>query len=527
MNDSPLSATPPIQLQCVLPNEEHARLIMNWRNDPDTLAMSYHSSPKSWPDFYNEFLANYFIYPDLPPLFATINGQPVAFLRFKKVPHPENFLLRCADISINVSPEWRHRGLGVKILQLAKLWISQQGYDDLYAEVKTNNVISKKAFLHAGFRQLPNGEKHVFSSDELVPIYRFLTSDLPQNTLKKQHVFIIAEAGSNWRMGSLDRDLNMAKRLIHLAADAGADAIKFQVFRPETVYVSNAGSSDYLSDAGIKEEIRDIFTNLVMPYEMIPILAKECDSKNIMFMASAFSPQDFSAVDPYVSIHKIASYEIGHIRLLELAAKTKKPIILSTGAATEEEISWSVNFLKQHSAGPITLLQCSAAYPAPSSSLHLKSIPWLKERFHVPVGLSDHSRDPTIAPIAAVALGATVIEKHFTTDNSLPGPDHAFAITPEELHSMVNAIRQTEIILGSPAKMIDPSEMELRFYARRGLQAISNIKKGDLLQENVNIAILRPGKQSLGVHSKYLDDVIGKHAKRDIHLGSGLQIGDW
>lgn len=521
------SDNPKIQFECVLPIEDHAKLIMNWRNDPQTLAMSYHSTPKTWPSFFAEFLSDYFSFPDLPPLFASINGQPIAFLRFKRVPHPENVSLRCSDISINVSPEWRHKGLGVKILQLAKSWIHQQGYNDLYAEVKENNTISQKAFLQAGFRQLSNAHKSIFNTNELIPILRFLSSTTPQNTLPQSHVFIIAEAGSNWRMGTPSSDLKMAKTLIKFAAEAGADAIKFQVFRPETVYVPNAGSSDYLAEAGIKEDIREIFSDLSMPYEMITLLAKECRDHHIQFMASPFSPKDFAAVDPFVNIHKIASFEIGHVRLLELAAQSKKPILLSTGAATEDEIAWSFNFLNSHQSGPITLLQCSASYPAPPSSMHLKSIPWLRERFKVPSGLSDHSRDPLNAPIAAVALGASVIEKHFTIDNNLPGPDHAFAITHQELKMMVHAIRQTEVMLGSPAKMVDPSEIELRNYARRGIQATSNIKKGDLLKEDVNIAILRPGKQSLGVHPKFLNDINGKLSKHNIPIGKGLQLGDW
>lgn len=515
-----------IQFECVRPIEEHARLVMEWRNDLQTLAMSFHTSPKVWPAFYHEFVDNYFTFPELPPLFALANGQRVAFLRFRPVPHPEDQSRRCCDISINVAPEWRNKGIGQQILREAQSWIAQQGYDDLYAEVKIDNIISKKAFLHAGFRQLDDDIKIIFDTGENSPIHRFLATV----TEKKQHdghVFIIAEAGSNWRMGSPSKDLVMAKLLIKLAAEAGADAIKFQVYRPETVYVANAGTSDYLSDAGIKEDIRDIFANLSMPYEMIPELADECRKCNILFMATAFSPADFAAIDPFVPIHKIASYEIGHIHLLELAAKSKKPIFMSTGAANEDEIAWSVNFLKSHHCGPLSLLQCCACYPAKPSTLNLRAIKWLKERFKVNVGFSDHSRNPIIAPIAAVALGATIIEKHFTLDNSLPGPDHAFAITPNELKDMVHAIRQTQLMLGSSIKIVDESEQELRSYSRRGLQALCDINIGDIFQENKNFAILRPGKQSLGVHPGLLSEIIGKPSKRHIPAGSGLQRGDW
>lgn len=521
-----------IAFECVRFNKAHARLIMEWRNDPDTLKMSYHSTPKEWDSFFSEFISEYFSFPDLPPLFAVIKGQPVAFLRFRPIPHPEWLHRRCCDISINVAPAFRHQGLGRLILKEIQSWVAQQGYDDLYAEVKKDNTASKKAFLHAGFREILEGVKDIADTGEQFPIFRFIASlDQYGNNISLPRllkgIFVIAEAGSNWRVGSPSKDLAMSKMLIQAAAEAGADAIKFQVYRPETVYVANAGTSDYLSDAGIKEDIYDIFANLSMPYEMIPKLAAECKSAGIHFMATPFSPADFTAIDPHVSIHKIASYEIGHIRLLEMAAKSGKPIILSTGAATEDEIAWSVDYLKNKNSGPITLLQCTACYPAAPGAMHLKSIGWLKNRFHLPAGLSDHSRNPLHAPIAAVALGAIVIEKHFTMDNNLPGPDHAFAVTPNELKEMVKAIREAAVMLGSEVKKIDPSEQELRNYARRGIQALCDIHLGERFHEGVNVAILRPGKQILGVHPKFIDEIEGRLAKRHISAGEGLQKEDW
>lgn len=519
-----------VNFECVRPNEAHARLIMEWRNNVDTLKMSYHSTPKEWSTFYPEFINEYFCFPDLPPLFALINGHRAAFLRFRPVPHPQGLNRRICDISINVAPAFRHQGLGQIILKEVQSKIAQQGYDDLYAEVKENNTISKNSFLNAGFHEIEEGIKEIVDTGEKIPILRFIASLdtyrlYPQPS--SESVFVIAEAGSNWKVGTASEDLAMAKKLIKAAVQAGADAIKFQVYRPETVYVANAGTSDYLSDAGIKEDIRDIFANLSMPYEMIPVLAAECKSAGIHFMATPFSEADFAAINPYVSIHKIASYEIGHVRLLKLAAKTGKPIILSTGAATEDEIAWSINYLKKNSSGPTTLLQCTACYPAPANAMHLRTIEWLKKRFHCPAGLSDHSRHPLHAPIAAVALGASVIEKHFTIDNKLPGPDHAFAVTPIELKEMVEAIRQTKAILGSEVKKVDPIEQELRLYARRGIQALGDIQSGEQLQEGQNIAILRPGKQRLGVHPKFIDEIKGKSAKRNIPAGDGLQLDDW
>src|SRR5690242_12380030 len=144
--------------------------------------------------------------------------------------------------------------------------------------------------------------------------------------MKTSKTFIIAEAGSNWRMGTFSRDMKMAKALIDVAADADADAVKFQTYRPETVYVSNPGDSDYLSETGIKESVTEMFKDLSMPYEMIPLLSEHCKKRNIQFMSTPFSIADAKAIDPYVTIHKIASYEISHPRLIEFVAKTGKPL---------------------------------------------------------------------------------------------------------------------------------------------------------------------------------------------------------
>ena len=328
-------------------------------------------------------------------------------------------------------------------------------------------------------------------------------------------------------MGAPERDLKMAFTLIDTARAAGADAVKFQTYRPETVYVANAGESDYLAGNGIKESITDIFRDLAMPYEMIPKLADHCRQVGIEFMSTPFSIADAQAVDPHVKRHKIASYEINHSRLIEWLAKTGKPVIQSTGAATYDDIAWMIAHFHQHGGKSLTLLQCTAKYPAPLDAMNLRAIPELAARYQVSVGLSDHSRDPVIAPVAAVALGATVIEKHYTLDNRLPGPDHAFAITAEELKVMVGAVRAAETARGDGKKVILPAEAELRAFAQRGLQTIAPIKKGDKLAEGNNIDILRPGKQRKGLHPQHLPDVEGKRATRDIAPGDGLQTGDY
>jgi N-acetylneuraminate synthase len=345
--------------------------------------------------------------------------------------------------------------------------------------------------------------------------------------MTNQHTFIIAEAGSNWRMGTKTRDLSMAKSLIDVAAECKCDAIKFQTYKSETTYVSNAGKSDYLSNSGINEQITEIFQDLSMPYEMIPELADYCKTQKIEFMSTPFSVNDAKAIDPFVLRHKIASFEISHLRLIEFLAGTNKPLILSTGASTLEEIEWAVNYFYDNGGKDISLLHTISKYPAPLSSLNLKTMSELEKKFNIPVGFSDHSRSPTIGPITAVSLGGKIIEKHFTLNNNLPGPDHSFALTPIELKNMVEAIRGCELVLGSNEKTILQEEFELREFAHRGIQAIKEIKENDIFKEGENVDILRPGKQKQGIHPKYLKQLSGKKSKRNISQGEGIIQGDW
>jgi sialic acid synthase SpsE len=343
---------------------------------------------------------------------------------------------------------------------------------------------------------------------------------------KSPHVFVIAEAGSNWRAGSSDRDRQMARTMIRIASDAGADAVKFQTFRARDVYVADAGQSDYLADLGIKRSINAIFEDLEMPYDLIGELAEYSRDLDVEFMSTPFSVADAAAIDPHVKRHKVASYEINHVRLLQALAATGKPLIMSTGAASEDDIAFGMETLRGAGAQDITLLQCTAKYPAPLESLNLRIIPWLAERFGVPAGLSDHSRDPITGPAAAVALGARVIEKHFTVDNRLPGPDHAFAIEPDELEAMVRSIRATEQVLGDKAKGTEPYEAELRRFAVRAIQATTDIAPGEPLIEGKNIDVLRPGTRAAGMHPRYLGELTDHRAGRAIAAGDGVGEDD-
>ena len=336
------------------------------------------------------------------------------------------------------------------------------------------------------------------------------------------HTFVIAEAGSNWKCGSFEEDLSRAKELINVAAECGADAVKFQTFRSETVYVPNAGQSNYLAKSNFNQTINDVFNDLSMPYEMIPKLSEYCKEKNIYFMSTPFSVEDAKHIDPYVELHKIASYEINHVRLVEFILKTKKPIIFSTGASQYSEIDFIVNLAKVIKNDMIALLQCTAKYPAPIKSLNRSAISQIKQKYGLPVGLSDHSIEPSLAPILAIGFGATIIEKHFTLNKNLPGPDHKFALDPKELKSMINSIRNADDAKGNGNKIILDEEFELRQFATRSLQATKKILKGDILKEGFNFDVLRSGSRSRGIDARFLNEINGKKAVNDIDIGEGI-----
>lgn len=508
-----------VEFELAQPTDEDARQVMEWRNDPVTLRNFFHQTPKVWEQFREEWKREYFN-STAPSRFAVVDGRRVAFLRFLPYENRRGVF----DISIAVAPSMRGRGVGRAVIAAAMRALRRAGVTEVVAEIRPENTASRRAFEAAGFTFLDECVKHIADTGDRFPIvrYRFRWGDDTVN-----RVFVIAEAGSNWRCGTPARDMRMAKTLIDVAVEAGADAVKFQTYRAETVYVPNAGDSDYLAAAGAKESITDIFRDLSMPYEMIPELAGYSKSSGIEFMSTPFSVADFDAIDPFVKRHKIASYEISHTRLLERAGRSGKPLVLSTGASEEEDIAWAVETFRAAGGVDLTLMQCTAKYPAPPESLNLRAIVRLGERFGTAVGLSDHSREAVHAPLCAVALGATVIEKHYTLDNRLPGPDHAFAITADELKDLVRAIRLAEKMLGAGEKVVLDAERELRDFARRGVQATRAIAKGEALREGVNVDILRPGKQVAGVHPRLLNQMEGRAATRDIPIGDGIRPEDW
>lgn len=330
--------------------------------------------------------------------------------------------------------------------------------------------------------------------------------------------FIIAEAGSNH-----NGNLTQAKRLIDVAASAGADAVKFQLFRANKLYTKNAGTSDYLSMA---KPIHDLVAELEMPYEWLPELATYSRERRLAFLASVFDEESSDQLDMNVDAFKIASYEMTHIALVRHVAAKMKPVIVSTGTSNLEEVENTVKVFLNTGNKNLILMQCTAAYPAPVDSLNIRAIVTMKLRFRVPVGLSDHSRDPIVGPLTAAAVGANLIEKHFTLSNDLPGPDHRFAVEPHELRLMIQKVREVEKALGEGTKVMHPVEAELRGFTRRSIFTIQDIKQGEEFSKE-NLAVLRSGKSKLGLEPAYLDEILGKHATQDIPAWRAVQKEDY
>jgi N,N'-diacetyllegionaminate synthase len=329
--------------------------------------------------------------------------------------------------------------------------------------------------------------------------------------------FVIAEAGSNH-----NGDLDLAKELIDVAVDAGADAVKFQTFRAEDLYVEDSGPVDYLED---DRSIYDLIESMEMPYEWIPDLHEHCRERDILFMSTPFDERSADELAEYVPAWKVASYTSSHVPFLRHLAKTDKPVIMSTGAHELSEVRESVGVLQDAGVSGLALLQCVASYPTPLDDINVRVVETLREEFGVPSGLSDHTLDPVTAPAASVALGASVVEKHFTLDRTMEGPDHEFALEPEELDAMVSAIRNTERALGSGEKRVLDVEAELYDKARRRIQAVRDIEAGDELTE-ADVEILRPGKREAGLHPKFYSEVIGRTAARPVTKGDGIQWSD-
>lgn len=320
-------------------------------------------------------------------------------------------------------------------------------------------------------------------------------------------IFIIAEAGVNHN-GSIE----IAKKLVDAAVAAGADAVKFQTFKAEKLVCKNVQKAEYQMETTDKAESQfDMLKKLELTVDMHKQLISYCNQKGIMFLSTPFDIDSLEfLVQCGVDIIKIPSGEITNYPYLRAVGRTGKKVIISSGMSTLDEVRDAVKVLKDNGSKEIIVLHCNTEYPTPYADVNLKAMLTLRDELKIDVGYSDHTKGIEV-PIAAAALGAMVIEKHFTLDKEMEGPDHKASLEPNELQEMVKAIRNIEIALGNGKKSPSESEKKNVGIVRKSIVARCNIIKGEKFTEN-NLTTKRPGA---GISPMAWNDIIGKKAERD------------
>ncbi len=327
-------------------------------------------------------------------------------------------------------------------------------------------------------------------------------------------VYCIAEVSANH-----NQRFDQAVRIVEAAKEAGADAVKLQTYTPDTITIQSNRECFQVGGGTLWDgrSLYDLYQEAYTPWEWQPKLKKVADDLGMHCFSSAF---DDTAVDfletMNVPAHKVASFELVDIGLIQKMAKTGKPLIMSTGMATIAEIEEAVAVARRAGANQIALLKCTSAYPAPAEEMNLRTIPELARRFGVPVGLSDHTMGVAV-PVAAVSLGACIIEKHLTLARADGGPDSAFSLEPAEFKAMVDALRMAEKAMGSVHFGMSEREVSSRVF-RRSLFVVCDLKAGEKFTGD-NVRSIRPG---YGLHTRHLSEVIGKTAAVDIARGTPL-----
>jgi pseudaminic acid synthase len=329
-------------------------------------------------------------------------------------------------------------------------------------------------------------------------------------------VYVIAEMSANH-----NQDFAQAVKIIEAAKECGADAIKIQTYTADTMTIAS-DLPCFRVGAGTLwagRNLHDLYSEASTPWEWQPKLKSIAEGMGLDFFSTAFDPGAVDFLEAMrVPVHKIASFEIVDLPLIAKMAATGKPLIISTGMSTLAEIREAVETARGAGAREIALLKCTSAYPAPPGEMNLNTIPELARVFSVPVGLSDHTMG-TVVPVAAVALGACIVEKHFTLSRSLKGPDSEFSLEPAELREMVRAIRIAESALGA-VKYGTGEKEEKSIVFRRSLFVVKDVKAGEKFTEE-NVRAIRPG---YGLHTRHLGEVLGKPAAADVPAGTPM---DW
>jgi N,N'-diacetyllegionaminate synthase len=331
--------------------------------------------------------------------------------------------------------------------------------------------------------------------------------------------YVIAEAGVNH-----NGDYEIARRMIIEAKKAGADAIKFQTFKAESLVSSSASKAEYqVKNTGVTESQQDMLKRLELSYEQFKNLSQYALDLEIDFLSTPFDEESIEFLRSFkMPFFKVPSGEITNLPYLHKIEETKIPIIISTGMSTLSEIEEALQVFDMYDKKKIILLHCNTQYPTPFHDVNLRAMDTLKQQFGVEVGYSDHTLGIEV-PIAAVALGAVIIEKHFTLDRKMEGPDHKASLEPKELEDMINAIRNIEKALGTGEKLPSVSELRNRDIARKSIVAKTDIIKGDIYTE-YNITAKRPGD---GISPMKWNQVIGRTADRDFKKDEKIEMSLW
>lgn len=328
-------------------------------------------------------------------------------------------------------------------------------------------------------------------------------------------VLIVAELSANH-----NQNFDNAVKLIKEAKKAGADAVKLQTYTPDTITINCDNEFFQIKQGTIWDGriLYDLYKEAYTPWEWQPKLKEIAENEGLIFFSTPF---DKTAVDFLedmdVPAYKVASFEITDIPLIEYIASKGKPIIISTGIATLSDIEEAINACKRLNNDQIVLLKCTSEYPSPLEEMNLKTIPNMIETFKTIVGLSDHTLGISV-PVAAVVLGAKIIEKHFTLSRSMGGPDAAFSLEPEEFSQMVRSVREVEKALGDISYELSDKSMKSREFSR-SLFVVKDVKEGEIFTEE-NVRSIRPG---FGLHPKYYNYILGKKAAKDIDKGTPLK----
>ncbi len=327
--------------------------------------------------------------------------------------------------------------------------------------------------------------------------------------------YVIAEMSANH-----GNDYDLTVRTIHAMKESGADAVKVQTYTADTITL-NCERDPFIVRGGTLWDgrtLHELYQEGCMPWEWQPKLMQIANDLGMDFFSSPF---DTTAVDfleaMNVPMHKVASFELVDIPLLQKISATRKPVIMSIGMATLEEVEEAVKTLREAGSGPLVMLKCTSAYPADPAEMNLRTMHDMAERFGLPIGLSDHTMGHTV-PVAAVALGACVVEKHFVLSRSQPGPDSSFSMEPQDFRAMVDAIRIVEKALGRVSYEPSAKDHKMRAF-RRSLFVAADMKAGDAFTEK-NLRSVRPAD---GLHTRHLSGLIGKKAATDLQLGTPLK----